>query len=40
MKAIHVPHSDIPTEQLGHSEGRPDAVSHELADIPGLLERL
>ena len=40
MKAIHVPHSDIPTEQLGHSEGRPDAVAHELADIPGLLEQL
>ena len=40
MKAIHIPHSDIPTEQLGHSEGRPDAVAHELAEIPGLLEHL
>jgi putative hydrolase of the HAD superfamily len=40
LKAIHVPHSVIPTEQVGHSEGTPDAVAHQLADVPGLLERL
>ena len=40
MKAIHVPHSAIPTEQVGHTEGDPDAVAHELADLPALLERL
>jgi putative hydrolase of the HAD superfamily len=40
LKAIHVPHSRIPTEQHGHSEGDPDAVAHELAEIPDLLERL
>ena len=39
-KAIHIPHSDIPVEQVGHSEGEPDAVAHELTDIPGLLDRL
>jgi putative hydrolase of the HAD superfamily len=40
LKAIHIPHSDIPAEQVGHSEGDPDAVAHELAEIPGLLDRL
>ncbi|HSV37389.1 MAG TPA: HAD family hydrolase, partial [Nocardioidaceae bacterium] len=33
MKAIHVPHSDIPVEQVGHSEGEPDAVVHRLAEV-------
>jgi putative hydrolase of the HAD superfamily len=40
LKAIHVPHSLIPAEQVGHSEGTPDAVAHELADVPALVERL
>jgi putative hydrolase of the HAD superfamily len=40
MKAIHVPHSDIPVEQHGHTEGEPDAVAHELSEIPDLLDRL
>jgi putative hydrolase of the HAD superfamily len=40
LKAIHIPHSSIPAEQVGHSEGEPDAVAHELAEIPGLLDRL
>ena len=40
LKAIHVPHSDIPAEQVGHSEGTPDAVAHQLADVPGLVEQL
>ncbi len=40
LKAIHIPHSAIPVEQHGHSEGEPDAVAHELADIPDLLDRL
>jgi putative hydrolase of the HAD superfamily len=40
LRAIHVPHSTIPADQLGHSEGRPDAVAHELAEIPELLDRL
>jgi putative hydrolase of the HAD superfamily len=33
LRAIHVPHSVIPPEQLGHSRGEPDAVAHELAEI-------
>lgn len=37
LRAIHVPHSDIPAEQIGHTEGTPDAVAHRLAEIPDLL---
>lgn len=37
MWAIHVPHSDIPDEQRGHTEGTPDAVAHSLAEIPDLV---
>lgn len=37
MRAIHVPHSVIPPEQVGHTEGAPDAVIHRLSQIPGLL---
>ena len=33
-RAIHIPHSVIPAEQVGHTEGEPDAVAHELAEIP------
>ncbi len=40
LRAIHVPHSTIPVEQHGHSVGEPDAVAHELADIPELIDRL
>ena len=39
MKAIHVPHSDIPPEQVGHSVGAPDAVVHELHEIDEILQR-
>ncbi|MET3960481.1 putative hydrolase of the HAD superfamily [Marmoricola sp. OAE513] len=38
MKAIHVPHSVIPAEQVGHTEGEPDAVVHELAEIPAVID--
>jgi putative hydrolase of the HAD superfamily len=34
MRAIHLPHSDIPAEQIGHSLGEPDAVIQRLADVP------
>jgi len=40
LKAIHIPHSDIPAEQVGRSVGEPDAVAHELSEIPGILARL
>jgi putative hydrolase of the HAD superfamily len=40
LKAVHVPHSTIPQEQRGHSEGAPDAVAHELTEIPGIVAGL
>jgi putative hydrolase of the HAD superfamily len=33
MRTIHVPHSVIPVEQLGHTAGEPDAVVHRLREI-------
>ncbi|MDX6326530.1 MAG: putative hydrolase of the superfamily [Nocardioidaceae bacterium] len=33
MRTIHVPHSDIPPEQLGHSVGSPDAVVTRLSEV-------
>ncbi|CAN5622025.1 HAD family phosphatase [soil metagenome] len=33
MRTIHVPHSDIPVEQVGHTEGQPDAVAQQLAHV-------
>jgi putative hydrolase of the HAD superfamily len=37
MRAVHVPHSDIPAAQLGHSVGTPDGVISRLTDLPDLL---
>ncbi|MBU2696727.1 HAD family hydrolase [Pimelobacter sp. 30-1] len=37
MRAVHIPHSAIPADQVGHTEGEPDAVAHRLADLPELL---
>lgn len=37
LKTIHIPHSAIPGEQVGHSEGVPDAVAHELSEIPEIV---
>ena len=37
MRAIHVPHSTIPPEQVGHTEGEPDAVVQGLEEIPAIV---
>jgi putative hydrolase of the HAD superfamily len=37
MRAIHVPHSVIPPEQVGHTEGEPDAVANSLHEIPAIV---
>ncbi|WP_028636084.1 HAD family hydrolase [Nocardioides sp. URHA0032] len=37
MRAIHIPLSRIPAEQLGHTEGDPDAVVHRLAEIADVV---
>lgn len=33
MRTIHVPHSEIPEAQFGHSVGEPDAVVHRLSEV-------
>jgi putative hydrolase of the HAD superfamily len=40
LRAIHVPHSDIPPEQVGHTQGEPDAVAHELREIPAIIAEM
>jgi putative hydrolase of the HAD superfamily len=40
MRTVWVPHSDIPPEQIGHTEGKPDAVVQSLGDIPDVLSRI
>lgn len=37
LRAVHVPHSAIPAEQVGHTEGRPDGVVERLSDLPGVI---
>ncbi len=37
LRAIHLPHSAIPPEQVGHTEGEPDAVVQSLDEIPELV---
>jgi putative hydrolase of the HAD superfamily len=37
LRAIHVPHSRIPAEQVGHTEGEPDAVAHRLAEVAEIV---
>lgn len=37
MRAIHIPHSVIPVEQLGPVEGQPDATARRLSEIPDLI---
>jgi len=33
LRAIHIPHSKIPVEQIGHTEGDPDGVAHRLSEV-------
>ena len=37
LRAIHIPLSRIPVEQLGHTEGEPDAVAHQLSEVRGIV---
>jgi putative hydrolase of the HAD superfamily len=39
LRAIHIPLSNIPAEQVGHTEGEPDAVVHRLAEIGDVIAR-
>ena len=38
MRAVLIPHSDIPAEQRGHVEGEPDAVITRLADLLTVID--
>ena len=38
LRAVHLPHSNIPAEQVGHTEGQPDAVIQGLFELPDLLK--
>jgi putative hydrolase of the HAD superfamily len=38
MRAIHVPHSAIPANQLGHTVGEPDATVQRLAELPAIVD--
>jgi putative hydrolase of the HAD superfamily len=38
MRAVLVPHSDIPLDQKGHVEGEPDAVVARLADLLPIID--
>ncbi len=39
MRAVLVPHSAIPRDQVGSSEGEPDAVVQRLADLLALVDQ-
>ena len=39
MRAILIPHSDIPAAQRGPVEGTPDAIAHRLYDVLGHVDR-
>ncbi len=40
LRAIHVPLSNIPPEQVGHTEGEPDASVTSLAEVPAAVRSL
>ncbi|HEX5497447.1 MAG TPA: HAD family hydrolase [Mycobacteriales bacterium] len=39
MRAIHVPHSDIPEHERGSVQGTPDAVVRRLVDVLAVVDR-
>jgi putative hydrolase of the HAD superfamily len=38
LRAVYLPHSTIPPEQVGHTEGEPDAVVQRLGELPELVK--
>jgi putative hydrolase of the HAD superfamily len=40
MHAVHIPLSRIPSGQVGHTLGEPDAVVRTLSELPGVLASL
>ena len=37
MRAVLLPHSEIPDHQAGHTQGEPDGIIQRLADLPAML---
>ena len=37
LRAIHIPHSQIPVDQIGHTEGEPDAVAHRISEVRDIV---
>lgn len=37
MKAVFIPHSDVPDWQIGHTRGTPDGVIHDLPELPAVI---
>ena len=40
LRAVQVPHSTIPAEQVGHTEGEPDAVVESLTEVLEVVRAL
>jgi putative hydrolase of the HAD superfamily len=38
MRAVLIPHSEIPSVQRGHTDGEPDAVIHTLSDLLDVID--
>jgi putative hydrolase of the HAD superfamily len=38
MRAVFLPHSDIPSVQRGHIQGEPDAVIQRLAELLSVVD--
>ncbi|TCO51230.1 putative hydrolase of the HAD superfamily [Kribbella antiqua] len=38
MRTAHIPHSAIPRDQIGHTEGEPDATIQRLSELPALID--
>jgi putative hydrolase of the HAD superfamily len=38
MRAIWIPHSEIPVDQQVSHEATPDAIAHDLADIRTIVD--
>ncbi|WP_235432454.1 HAD family hydrolase [Nostocoides japonicum] len=39
MRAIWIPHSDLPSDQVVDVEDTPDAIAHELLDVLAIVDR-
>jgi len=37
LRAVHIPLSRIPAEQVGHTEGVPEAVAHRLSEVRDIV---